>query len=58
MNSFIFAFALSPFVLFRRRSRRMKVAIEDLEALKELNDQLEENHVETEKQLLAEIGER
>jgi hypothetical protein len=32
----------------------MKVAI----PLKELNDELEENHVETEKQLLAEIGKR
>ncbi|KAF8346896.1 dynactin [Amanita rubescens] len=29
----------------------MRITIEDLEALKELNDELEENHVETEKQL-------
>jgi dynactin 1 len=35
----------------------MRVAIEDLEALKELNDELEENHVEAEKQLNEEIGE-
>jgi hypothetical protein len=35
----------------------MRVAIEDLEALKELNDELEENHVEAEKQLNQEIGE-
>ena len=35
----------------------MTITIEDLEALKELNDELEENHVETEKQLHEEIGE-
>ena len=35
----------------------MTITIEDLEALKELNDELEENHVETEKQLNEEIGE-
>lgn len=35
----------------------MRVAVEDLEALKELNDELEENHVETERQLNAELGE-
>jgi dynactin 1 len=29
----------------------MRITIEDLESLKELNDELEENHVETEKQL-------
>lgn len=34
------------------------MAIEDLEALKELNDELEENHVEAEKQLNEEIGEQ
>ena len=34
----------------------MRITIEDLEALKELNDELEENHVETEKQLQDEIG--
>ncbi|KAK4702285.1 dynactin 1, partial [Phenoliferia sp. Uapishka_3] len=33
----------------------MLVAIEDLEALKELNDELEESHVETEKQMQDEI---
>ncbi|KAJ1657605.1 hypothetical protein IWQ61_003019 [Dispira simplex] len=33
----------------------MKVTIEDLEALKELNDEMEENHMETEKQLNAEL---
>lgn len=35
----------------------MRITIEDLEALKELNDELEENHVEAEKQLNTEIGE-
>lgn len=34
----------------------MRIAIEDLEALKELNDELEENHVETEKSLQEEIS--
>jgi dynactin 1 len=34
----------------------MRIAIEDLEALKELNDELEENHVETEKALQEEIS--
>ncbi len=35
----------------------MRVTIEDLEALKDMNDELEEGHVEAEKQLQAEIGE-
>jgi dynactin 1 len=34
----------------------MRITIEDLEALKELNDELEENHIETEKALQEEIG--
>lgn len=34
----------------------MRITIEDLEALKELNDELEENHVETEKQLNEDLG--
>ena len=34
----------------------MRIAIEDLEALKELNDELEENHVETEKALQEELS--
>ncbi|KAI9733545.1 MAG: hypothetical protein M1834_003146 [Cirrosporium novae-zelandiae] len=33
----------------------LKIAVEDLESLKELNDELEINHVETEKQLQEEI---
>lgn len=36
----------------------MTATIEDLEALKELADELEENHMETEKQLQAEIDHR
>ena len=31
----------------------MRVTIEDLEALKELNDELEESHIENEKQFQA-----
>jgi hypothetical protein len=34
----------------------MRITIEDLEALKELNDELEENHVETEKAMQEDIG--
>lgn len=37
------------------RVEEMGAAIEDLEALKELNDELEETHVETEKQLQEEV---
>jgi dynactin 1 len=34
----------------------MRMVIDDLEALKELADELEDNHMETEKQLQDEIG--
>jgi dynactin 1 len=34
----------------------MRITIEDLESLKELNDELEENHVETEKALQEDLG--
>ena len=34
----------------------MRTIIDDLEALKELNDELEEGHMESEKQLSEEIG--
>lgn len=34
----------------------MRITVEDLESLKELNDELEENHIETEKQLYEDIG--
>ncbi len=37
------------------RVQEMKTIIEDLEALKELNDELEETHMETERQLQEEI---
>lgn len=37
---------------------QMRAEIEDLEALRELGDELEENHVETEKALQEEIGNR
>ena len=36
----------------------MRITIEDLEALKELNDELEENHIETEKQLNEDLSTR
>ena len=39
-----------------RAEMGMNDAFEDLEALKELNDELEENHVETEKQMQEDIG--
>jgi dynactin 1 len=39
-----------------KRMDEMRITIEDLEALKELNDELEENHVEAERQLNVEIG--
>jgi dynactin 1 len=39
-----------------QKLEEMQAAVEDLEALKELNDELEENHVETENQLKEEIG--
>lgn len=35
----------------------MRTTIQDLEALKELNDELEESHLESEKQLQEEVGE-
>lgn len=38
------------------KMEEMHLVIEDLEALKELADELEDNHIETEKQLQAEIG--
>lgn len=39
-----------------KKIAEMTITIEDLESLKELNDELEENHMETEKQLQEEIG--
>ncbi|KAI8984000.1 dynein associated protein-domain-containing protein [Mycotypha africana] len=40
------------------RIDELNATVEDLEALKELADELEENHIETEKQLQAEIDHR
>lgn len=34
----------------------MRVTMEDLEALKELNEELEENHIETERAMQDEIS--
>jgi dynactin 1 len=36
----------------------MRITIEDLESLKELNDELEENHIETERTLQEEITQK
>jgi dynactin 1 len=36
----------------------MRITIEDLEALKELSDELEENHIETEKSMQEDLGSR
>ncbi|KAI9569455.1 dynein associated protein-domain-containing protein [Boletus coccyginus] len=42
-------------LLLGEKIEEMRITIEDLEALKELNDELEENHIETEKVLQEEI---
>src|ERR1700722_14157485 len=39
-----------------QKIEEMRITIEDLEALKELNDELEENHVETEKGMQEDLG--
>lgn len=39
-----------------QKIEEMRITIEDLEALKELNDELEENHMETEKAMQEEIS--
>jgi dynactin 1 len=39
-----------------QKIEEMRVTIEDLEALKELSEELEENHVETERAMLDEIS--
>ena len=43
---------------YQEEINELKAAIEDLESLKEINDELELNHVETEKQLQEEIDYR
>ncbi|KAE8144772.1 dynein associated protein-domain-containing protein [Aspergillus avenaceus] len=40
---------------YQEEINELKVAIEDLEALKEINDEIEYNHIETEKQMQDEI---
>ncbi|KZT27488.1 hypothetical protein NEOLEDRAFT_1060271 [Neolentinus lepideus HHB14362 ss-1] len=42
-------------LMLSEKIEEMRITIEDLEALKELNDELEENHMETEKTLQEEI---
>ncbi|KIJ13750.1 hypothetical protein PAXINDRAFT_170080 [Paxillus involutus ATCC 200175] len=42
-------------LMLGEKIEEMRITIEDLEALKELNDELEENHIETEKTLQEEI---
>jgi hypothetical protein len=39
-----------------KKIEEMRITIEDLEALKELNNELEENHMETAKQLHENLG--
>lgn len=39
-----------------QKIEEMRITIEDLESLKELSDELEENHVETEKALLEDLS--
>lgn len=39
-----------------QKIEEMRITIEDLEALKELSDELEENHIETEKQLNEDLS--
>ncbi|KAL1953970.1 hypothetical protein VTO42DRAFT_1886 [Malbranchea cinnamomea] len=43
---------------YQEEIQQLKAVIEDLESLKELNDELEINHIETEKQLQEEIDYR
>ncbi|KAG6371034.1 hypothetical protein JVT61DRAFT_10757 [Boletus reticuloceps] len=43
-------------LMLGEKSEEMRITIENLEAFKELNDELEENHIETEKALQEEIG--
>ncbi|KIK02267.1 hypothetical protein K443DRAFT_677778 [Laccaria amethystina LaAM-08-1] len=45
-------------LMLGEKIEEMRITIEDLEALKELNDELEENHMETEKQLHEDLDRR
>ncbi|KAH8834970.1 dynactin [Flagelloscypha sp. PMI_526] len=42
-------------LMLSEKIEEMRITIEDLEALKELNDELEENHIETEKGLYEDL---
>ncbi|KAJ7650592.1 dynactin [Roridomyces roridus] len=42
-------------LMLGEKIEEMRITIEDLEALRELNDELEENHVETEKALMEDL---
>ncbi|KAF9011292.1 dynactin [Cyathus striatus] len=42
-------------LMLGEKIEEMRITIEDLEALKELNDELEENHLETEKQMQEDL---
>lgn len=50
------SFTPSTHLIVSQQLEEMRATVEDLEAIKELNDELEENHVETEAQLLEELG--
>lgn len=43
-------------LMLGEKIEEMRITIEDLEALKELNDELEENHVETEKAMQEDLS--
>ncbi|KAH9948209.1 dynactin [Amylocystis lapponica] len=45
-------------LMLGEKIEEMRITIEDLEALKELNDELEENHVETEKAMQEDLNAR
>ncbi|KAG6812629.1 hypothetical protein H0H92_001712 [Tricholoma furcatifolium] len=45
-------------LMLGEKIEEMRITIEDLEALKELSDELEENHIETEKQLHEDLNQK
>ncbi|RDB28736.1 Dynactin, isoform [Hypsizygus marmoreus] len=45
-------------LMLGEKIEEMRITIEDLEALKELNDELEENHIETEQQLNEDLNQK
>lgn len=52
----ISSFGLSFTQFAIKKIEEMRITIEDLEALKELSDEMEENHLETEKALQEDLG--